>query len=325
MPAPPPERPQPHPAEHDSFGRSSFPQAPNQTHELKSAATLHAAPACYLCKSRATRLVEANPGYSYVACSSCGFRRLHPLHTEEEEAHLYEEDYYSDRGLESDLDHQPVLMQELIAGRVRELTRLNGGPGRLLDVGAGTGLFAEAACRAGWQAEGIEPSESAVRLARSITRARIEQRRLEDTTAGAGFDAVTFWDVLEHVADPRATLEVAARRLRPRGLVGLSLPNVGGGKARLSGHRWRYYQRSFGHISHFSPRTIRLLLEQSGFLIERVDTRGLVNLGRPFGLDPVAVRAGHPWLSALQAAADRSAGYAGLGESLVAYGRLVAA
>lgn len=276
---------------------------------------------CYLCGKPTAHLVVANAEYSYVQCSSCGFRRRHPLPTAEEEDRLYKDEYYLDRGLEADLDHQPALMRSLIENRVKTLTELNGGPGRLLDVGAGTGLFVEASLRAGWKAEGLETSAAAVRIASSITRAPVVLGRLEEHSFDGPFDSVTLWDVLEHVTDPRATLVRIRDLLRPRGLVGISLPNASGMKARVLGHRWRYYQRSFGHMSHFSPQNVVALFDQAGYKLERLDTTGSFNLGKPFGLDPVAVRERHHKLNAVQSLADRATGRLGLGESLVAIAR----
>ena len=276
---------------------------------------------CYLCGSSDVQFVQANPSYSYVACRACGFRRRHPLPSAEEERELYEDEYYEDRGLVIGLDGQSSLLLELITDRVTKLTELNGGPGSLLDIGAGTGLFMEAAMRAGWRATGLETSEAAARIAGRITKGRILQGRVEDLDFEGRFDAATLWDVLEHLPDPRATLGVIRSRLKTRGLVGISLPNVSGLKARLRGDRWRYYQHSFGHISHFSPRTLSTLLEQAGFKPEVVSATGLFNVGRLFGLDAVAVHQDHRVLRWAQARADGAAGVVGMGESIVAFAR----
>ena len=290
------------------------------TTKSSSAGTLD----CYLCGAPATRLVVANAEYSYLKCSACGFRRRHPLPSAAEEDELYEEEYYLDRGLEADLDHQPSLMRSLIERRVQILTKLNGGPGRLLDVGAGTGLFVEASRRAGWKAEGLETSTSAVAIASRITRAPVALGRLEDHPAKEPLDAITLWDVLEHVPDPRATLGLIRGMLRPGGLVGVTLPNVTGIKARLLGHRWRYYRRDFGHVSHFSPRTLAMVLGQAGYRVELLETNGSFNIGRPFGLDPVSMRERHHPLNATQGLVDGLTGRLGLGESMLAFARSAA-
>ena len=274
---------------------------------------------CYLCGRSTTRLISANPAYSFIACSSCGFRRRHPLPTADEEEGLYPEGYYSDRGLEVGLDSQPRLMRELIEGRVAALTELNRGPGRLLDVGAGTGLFIEASLRGGWRASGVETSQAAARIATEITRAQIVNGRIEDLSFEEPFDAVTLWDVLEHVSNPRSTLVRVRELLREGGIVGISLPNVSGLKARVQRNTWRYYRRDYGHISHFSPKTLGMVLVQAGLVPVRISTTGAFNLGKLLGLDPSGVRERHKGLSRVQARADATMGRFGLGESMVAF------
>ncbi len=278
-------------------------------------------PPCYLCGSARTDLVVANPQYSYVHCTDCGYRRKDQLPTAAEEERLYEDDYYTDRGLVVGLQGQSALMRGLIESRVRMLTELNGGPGLLLDVGAGTGLFMEASLIAGWTAKGLDTSAAAVEIARRITRANVIRGGIEDVPEDAKFDAITLWDVLEHLADPRANLVRIRQLLRTGGLVAISLPNVDGLKARALGTRWRYFQREVGHISHFSTKTIALILRQAGFAPVQIRSAGLVNLGKPFGLNPEAVRECHRALSMLQAVADWAPGTLGMGENLIAFAR----
>jgi len=278
-------------------------------------------PSCYLCGKPTTRLAVANAQYAYLSCSSCGFRMLHPVPAPADEDGLYNDAYYFDQGLEVGLDDQTNLMRGLIQGRVQKLTALNGGPGSLLDVGAGTGLFVEASVRAGWRAIGVETSPAAVRIARTITRASVIQGRVEELSFEESFDAVTLWDVLEHLPDPRAMLIRIRDLLRNRGIVCISLPNVAGIKARVLGNKWRYFRREFGHVSHFSPTTLATLLGQGGFVPEQVWTSGSFNLGKPFGLDAIDIRERHRTLAILQNFADDTAGHLNLGENLVAYAR----
>jgi SAM-dependent methyltransferase len=276
---------------------------------------------CYLCAAFTTRLVVANPQYSYLICTSCGLRRQHPLPDPTEDRELYDDGYYLRHGLAVRLEDQPSLKRGLLERRVGLLTKLNGGPGRVLDVGAGTGLFVEASIRAGWRAFGVERSSAAVRFASKITRGSVVLGRVEDLTFDELFDAVTLWDVLEHLPDPRSTLVSIRHLLRPGGLVGIALPNVAGMKARLRANHWRYYLPELGHLTHFSPKTLITLLRQAGFVPVLVETSGAFNLGAPVGMDPVAVRDRHRTLSRLQALADAVAGRFNLGEDLVAVAR----
>jgi 2-polyprenyl-3-methyl-5-hydroxy-6-metoxy-1,4-benzoquinol methylase len=234
---------------------------------------------------------------------------------------LYHSEFYQDRGLDKTLDDLPRFARELLADRLDRLTRAVGLPGRLLDVGCGTGLFVEAARRAGWEVRGTETSEDSIRYARQFTPAPIFHGELKSLDDDSTYDALTYWDVLEHLPDPRAELELARERLIPGGVVGVSLPSVQGLKARLQGDSWRYYAPSMGHISHFTPKTIALLLSQAGFTVIDVRTAGAANLWKFLGEDPLSVRESRPALDAIQRTADTTAGMVGLGETITSFAR----
>lgn len=110
-------------------------------------------------------------------------------------------------------------------------TELGPGPHRLLDLGAGGGLLADAVAGAGHTAIALDPSLPSVRAGRdhaasaetgvSSLAGRGEQLPFSDGC----FDAVLCMEVLEHVDDPEAVIAEAARVLRPEGLFVFSGPN----------------------------------------------------------------------------------------------------
>src|SRR6476620_10886016 len=73
--------------------------------------------------------------------------------------------------------------------------------GRLLDVGCATGTFAAVAHDAGWTVTGLEASTWAIARARErCPGAKFVVGLLEEVDFPPGsFDAVTLWDVMEHV------------------------------------------------------------------------------------------------------------------------------
>jgi predicted TPR repeat methyltransferase len=143
-------------------------------------------------------------------------------------------------------------------------------PGRVLDVGCGTGLLGEALLRRGaaevWGVE-VEPEVAAAageRLTR-VLRASFPTREL----AGERFDLVVFADVLEHMADPWSALAGVPSLLTDNGLVLLSVPNVSHYTVvwPLLAGRWRY--EGFGlldrdHLRFFTPASMRDLLRTNG-------------------------------------------------------------
>jgi len=140
---------------------------------------------------------------------------------------------------------------------------------RVLEVGAGDGRFVSRLQAAGFEARGIEPSEGGVRMARAraapVERAALEELHLEP----AGLDAAIAWHVLEHLDDPAAALARIGIWLRPGGRVVIACPNLASLQAQIGGDRW-FHQDVPRHRTHFTAAGLRLLLERSGFRLERM-------------------------------------------------------
>ena len=129
--------------------------------------------------------------------------------------------------------------------------------------------FVSRLTEAGFDARGVEPSEGAAAAARArgapVERVTVEELDL----AAASLDAVVVWHVLEHLRDPAGTLAGIARWLRPGGRVVVACPNLASLQARIGGDRW-FHQDVPRHLTHFTAIGLRLLLERSGFRLERV-------------------------------------------------------
>lgn len=148
---------------------------------------------------------------------------------------------------------------------LRPLERLTGKPnGRLLlDVGCYIGVFVEIAAKHGWDAWGVDPSRWAVEQARARGLQVVQGTLETGSLPVSDFDMVTLWDVIEHVPNPRATLEHAWRLLKPGGLVVVHTIDIDSLFARSMGARWPWLMEM--HITYFSRRTLRAMLQRCGF------------------------------------------------------------
>lgn len=140
-------------------------------------------------------------------------------------------------------------------------------PGRVLDVGCATGSFLVALREIGWQVEGIEFNPYAAEYAR-------EQHGLDVTTGellhsnlpAQQFDLVVFWDVLEHVHQPRETLAEAARIIKPGGTLLLVLPNPESLEAGWFGPYWAGWDTP-RHLYIYTRSVIKRFLSQTGWTV----------------------------------------------------------
>jgi SAM-dependent methyltransferase len=139
-----------------------------------------------------------------------------------------------------------------------------GPPGRLVDVGCGSGEDLAALRYAGWDARGVEVSSDAVDAARAAgLDVHLGDLRNADFESQS-FDAVRFWHSLEHTESPRDELAEARRILRPGGTITVGVPNFASLLARLSKHRW-FYLDVPRHLWHFESRPLARLLRETGF------------------------------------------------------------
>ena len=115
------------------------------------------------------------------------------------------------------------LRTDFVAAR----TTLSGA--RVLDVGCGGGLLAEALTARGARVTAIDLAPSMIATARmhaAQSGLSIDYRVADVAALGdAPFDAVCCMEMLEHVADPAAFLAVLAKRLRPGGSLFVSTLN----------------------------------------------------------------------------------------------------
>lgn len=223
---------------------------------------------CAICGATQTRALYRKFGHTIGRCIRCGLVYANPRAPREAILERYSPDYFWN-------EYLPALgvvngRYDLAAFDARYAPLLNlieAAPGRrLLEVGCGAGFFLKAAERAGWRVAGIDLSDEGSRFAREKLGLDVRQERAEAMTAERGsFDAVAMFDAIEHLFDPRAVLESAARALRPGGLLVVSTPNFNALSRHVLGSAWAVLG-PLEHTYYFERRTLARLVEACGFI-----------------------------------------------------------
>ncbi len=134
--------------------------------------------------------------------------------------------------------------------------------GKAVDVGSGTGFFLSRLKKKGWSVVGIEPNQKAREYAKSkdIDHAK----ELKDLKIGSQ-DLVTFWHSLEHMYKLKETLLQAKKALKNKGILLVACPNYTSWDANYYKEDWAAWDVP-RHLQHFSPKSLKTLLEPAGFV-----------------------------------------------------------
>lgn len=175
-------------------------------------------------------------------------------------------------------------------------------PGRLLDVGCGSGAYLGHAERSGWDVTGVDPWASS-NDKRSIHPAVLPTEIGKAGFEPESFDVVTMWWVIEHYSDPFGELRKVREVIKPDGLLVVSTGNVESWEAKISGRYWHGLLFP-EHCCLFTPDVLRRALRESGFEpigIQQIPfTGGMVgNLHSYFKEKGINLGLGNPFIAAL--------------------------
>lgn len=235
-------------------------------------------PDCLLCGSPHRTVVveapDATPGgsglwFAVVRCRDCGLRFTSPRPSQASIEQFYPAVYRPHRLPPPRKEKRfPIrLMPDWGRPRKERQALPFHGQGRLLDFGCGGGSFLERMHRRGWQVVGVDTSAVAVQRVRTVLGLPALLGTLpHPSLAPQSLDVITMWHSLEHVHWPGEVLREAHRLLVPGGKLLVAVPNIASLPFRWFGPAW------FGldlprHLTHFTPWTLRGMLEQAGFRV----------------------------------------------------------
>jgi len=235
---------------------------------------------CPLCKSDKITVILSCTDYfishevfPIAQCQKCGFRFTQDYPDEKDIGRYYEsEDYISHSNTSKGFSNKLYrLARNLMLRRklfiVNKITAKN--RGFLLDIGSGTGHFANTMKRGGWQVKGIEINEKARNFSKANFGLDISGPEDIPSLQTSGFDCITLWHVLEHFHDPFKYASEISRLLKPGGVCVIALPNSSSFDAEHFGKFWAAYDVP-RHLWHFNPVTFRRFAEQNGFKLEKI-------------------------------------------------------
>ena len=207
---------------------------------------------CPVCEHDQPQPFGAKCGLEVVRCANCSMLYVADAapefacgrHYESSDYHLWPDKLAS--------DYSPVRFEREL--RIfREFCR----GGEVLDVGCSTGAFLfqlQSQFPQKYSGTGMDVATAPLNYAETRSIRVIREPFLDHDFGEQRFDAVTFWAVIEHLAEPKQFLNRAADLLKPGGHCLILVPNMRSLAVRLLGLRYRYIMPE--HLNYFTAKTL---------------------------------------------------------------------
>ncbi len=202
--------------------------------------------------------------YRLKKCKNCGLVFASPLPDFDTIRILYERDYDY-----SWFEKWKVLKKLQAHHRMVRIKKYIRPGSKVLDIGCGHGYFVNVLRRFGYESYGYDFSTSK-KLIHEANNCYYEKDM--DKLSISDIDAIAIYHTLEHYPFPRELLTKINRKLRQHALIFIALPNYCSLGQKLRKAKWVWLQQPYVHIYHFNPNNIKLLVQDSGFEIEKVWT-----------------------------------------------------
>jgi 2-polyprenyl-3-methyl-5-hydroxy-6-metoxy-1,4-benzoquinol methylase len=217
--------------------------------------------------------------FQIMSCRKCSLGFTYPPNYSID----YESEYFSkdhdpnaDRIRRIKITDLPLQHQKMIHVQAETCLRVAPKGGRVLDIGCGAGLLIELLAAGGLQCQGIEPSREASQAAQGAGL-NVLRGFFPHPEAKGPFDVVNMSHVLEHIADSKAVLSEIAK-LAPGGHLVLTQTNYLGIIPRTFS-AWYGWCPEW-HFYHFTPKSLRSILEEAGYTVESVTQVSMTHQSR---------------------------------------------
>ncbi|MCK4836263.1 MAG: class I SAM-dependent methyltransferase [Candidatus Aminicenantes bacterium] len=244
---------------------------------------------CPVCHSHMKYLFKKFD-HDFFQCNDCKFGKFNPVPDEKDILKRYSDDYFINEYLQSYGASDHSVDMKVIYSRFDFIEQLvskyhpeNLRKKKILDIGCGGGFLLKTFQERGWEVFGIDIIDRSIEFGRRVLGIPMEKLNFESTSPGkliekyGKFNLISITDVLEHFFDPISVLKKIADILKNDGVLFLSVPNIESISFKYIGKEWAIIS-PLEHISYFSPRSLKIILEKNGFENINIQILQYVNL-----------------------------------------------
>ncbi|TAL55848.1 MAG: class I SAM-dependent methyltransferase [Nanoarchaeota archaeon] len=237
---------------------------------------------CPLCGSKDEKFLFSRDGFNVVQCRRCELVYINPRL----KSNVLEE-LYNTNEISPEQYYEANIPQDTknFKRRLKLISKYHPGIGKILDIGCNIGTLLKVAKDQGWDTAGVEFNKSAAAFGRKRFGVEIQDKDfMKIKFSPNSFDVVVMNDVIEHVTNPVETLNEVRRILKKGGLLFMSTPNIGALLPKMTKSKWLHMKPN-EHLTYFTPKTIKVLLDKTGFKM-----KGWQSIGRVRSLETMLIK-----------------------------------
>ena len=221
---------------------------------------------CPACETNSELNLFCKEGGQYVKCKQCGMVYLNPVLKDE-----YLEDYYrANHALQSEIVEEDSTFYIGLYQKGLDAVEKEVGSGDILDVGCSAGLFLDVAKRSSWNTYGVELNEKEAKHTKDKGHT-VFNEMVEAIDFKMKFNAITLWDVFEHLKDGVFYLKHLASLLSEGGVLFLQIPSADSLAARMLKEECNIFD-GLEHVNLYSFRSIEALAAKCRLKIINMET-----------------------------------------------------
>lgn len=218
---------------------------------------------CPICGSADADFLLYKAGGHYVKCLGCSLVFTNPVFKDDDLKTYYE----SNHNIQSVVVEEDSAFYNTLYNTGLDVIKQHTTGLRVLDIGCSSGQFLRCASNRGYDVAGIEINEIEAEQARSSCFNVVN----DVNELYGNFDAITMWDVLEHIKDGKTFIKSVLNRLNDGGVIFIQTPNVYSLAARIMQGKCNMFD-GLEHVNLYGEQSISSLAKLVGMEIKHIST-----------------------------------------------------
>ncbi len=232
---------------------------------------------CPVCFSKSKQLWGKKYDFNFVCCDGCGFIFVNPRPSSMDMINYYANSKASAFFQSNIIAPTELKRIELIVKpRLAYIEEKYPTKGKWLDIGCSSAMLLAEAKNVGWEVLGIDFEKKAIESA-GRRGVMVLDQPIESLGIKCEFNLITLFEVLEHLSNPRETLEACYAATTTGGSIVITVPNIEGFEFEALGVSHTNICPP-SHLNYFSPATLTRLLIEVGYEITDIDTPGYLDV-----------------------------------------------